>query len=56
VDLKPTLETYAKVQFQRGQQQKAIELIKKAIELSTDDYFKKHLKRMEAGDISAPIL
>jgi predicted Zn-dependent protease len=59
VELKPDspvfLDTLAEVQFQGGQRQKAIEMIKKAIQLSPDQYFKAQLKRFEAADTSAPI-
>lgn len=50
------LDTLAEVNFQRGRQAKAIELMKRCLELDTKfDYFRKQLKRFEAGDPKADV-
>jgi tetratricopeptide (TPR) repeat protein len=50
------LDTLAEVHFQRGDKDKAIELMKKCIEVEPkNNYFKKQLKRFEAGDPKAAI-
>ena len=49
------LDTLAEVHFQRGRQAKAIELMKRCLELDSKfDYFRKQLKRIEAGNPKAP--
>lgn len=58
VELAPThagyLDTLAEVHFQRGDKDKAIALQKRAIQLDAKKvYFRKQLKRLEAGDPSA---
>ncbi|HTU89609.1 MAG TPA: hypothetical protein VMF69_05880, partial [Gemmataceae bacterium] len=58
VELVPTyagyLDTLAEVHFQRGDKDKAVTLQKRAIELDPKRaYFRKQLKRLEAGDPSA---
>jgi tetratricopeptide (TPR) repeat protein len=58
VELAPThagyLDTLAEVHFQRGNKDKAVELQKRAIELNPKRvYFRKQLKRLQAGDPSA---
>jgi hypothetical protein len=58
VELAPThagyLDTLAEVHFQRGDTDKAIALQKRAIELDPKKaYFRKQLKRLEAGDAAA---
>ncbi|HEY7326915.1 MAG TPA: hypothetical protein VH592_04720, partial [Gemmataceae bacterium] len=58
VDLAPDhagyFDTLAEVQFQRGEKDKAIVLQKRAIELEPKKaYYRKQLKRLEAGDPSA---
>jgi Flp pilus assembly protein TadD len=59
VELKPgdasVLDTCAEVEFQRGAQRKAIELMERAIQLSSADYYKRQLQRMKAGDTTVPI-
>jgi hypothetical protein len=48
------LDTLAEVHFQRGDKDKALTAIKKAVELTPQrDYYRKQLKRMEAGDRDA---
>ena len=48
-------DTLAETQFQRGETAKAIETIKKAVELRPNvNYFRAQLKRFEAGDASTP--
>ncbi len=59
VALSPTsagdLDTLAEIYFQRGEKDKAIAAQKKAIELApTRPYFRKQLRRIEAGDPNAP--
>jgi tetratricopeptide (TPR) repeat protein len=50
------LDTLAEVNFQRGRQAKAIELMKQCIKLDGKfDYFRKQLKRFEAGDPKAEV-
>ncbi len=58
VELAPThanyLDTLAEVHFQRGEKDKAIAAVKRAIELAPKkSYYRKQLKRLEAGDPSA---
>jgi tetratricopeptide (TPR) repeat protein len=50
------IDTLAEVHFQQGRQAKAIELMKGCIALEPkNDYFKKQLKRFEAGDPKADV-
>jgi tetratricopeptide (TPR) repeat protein len=50
------LDTLAEVYFQRGDKDKAIELMKKCIEMQPKyEYFRKQLKRMQAGDRDADV-
>ncbi|HXG12652.1 MAG TPA: hypothetical protein VNK04_23040 [Gemmataceae bacterium] len=50
------LDTLAEVHFQRGEQQKAIELMKKCLAMEpTRGFFRRQLKRFEAGDPKAEI-
>ncbi len=50
------LDTLSEVYFQRGDKAKAIEIEKKVIELEPGRaYFRKQLKRLEAGDPKAPL-
>jgi tetratricopeptide (TPR) repeat protein len=50
------LDTLAEVLFQRGDKEKAIEMMKKAIALNgMKPYFQKQLQRFEAGDRNAEI-
>jgi tetratricopeptide (TPR) repeat protein len=50
------LDTLAEVYFQRGDKEKAIETAKKVVALAPSvEYFRKALKRIEAGDASAPL-
>ena len=50
------LDTLAEVYFQRGDKDKAIELMKKCIEMQPKyEYFHKQLKRMQAGDRDADV-
>jgi Tfp pilus assembly protein PilF len=50
------LDTLAEVHFQRGDKGKALELMKKCVELEPkNDYFRKQLRRFEAGDPSADV-
>lgn len=50
------LDTLAEVHFQRGSQDKAIESMKKCVAMEPkNDYFRKQLKRIEAGDRSAEL-
>jgi tetratricopeptide (TPR) repeat protein len=50
------LDTLAEVHFQRGRQAKAIELMKECIKLDGKfEYFRKQLKRFEAGDPKAEV-
>jgi tetratricopeptide (TPR) repeat protein len=58
VELSPTnagyLDTLAEVHFQRGDKEKAVALQKRVIELDPKKlYFRKQLRRLEAGDPSA---
>jgi hypothetical protein len=60
VELEPEnagyLDTLAEVHFQRGEQEKAVELMKQCIARDGKNvYFQKQLKRFEAGDRSAEI-
>jgi len=60
VDLEPDnaghLDTLAEVHFQRGDKAKAVELMKKCIEMQPKYvYFRKQLKRMQAGDRDADL-
>jgi tetratricopeptide (TPR) repeat protein len=60
VELSPdkaaSLDTLAEVYFQRGDQGKAIELMKKCITLEPGStYFPRQLKRLEAGDRSSDL-
>jgi len=60
VELAPTnaghLDTLAEVYFQRGDKDKAVELQKKVVALEPKrPYFRKQLKRLEAGDPKAPL-
>lgn len=49
-------DTLAEVHFQRGDKDKAIELMKRCLELDpASSYFKKQLQRFEAGDPKAPV-
>ncbi len=44
------------VHFQRGEKDKALELMKKCVELEPQtEYFRKQLKRFEAGDPAAEV-
>jgi len=50
------LDTLAEVHFQRGNKDKAVELMKRCLELEPkSDYFRKQLKRVETGDPKAPL-
>lgn len=50
------LDTLAEVHFQRGHKDKAVELMKRCLELEPkNDYFRNQLKRVEAGDPKAPL-
>jgi tetratricopeptide (TPR) repeat protein len=50
------LDTLAEVYFQRGDKDKAVELMKKCVEMQPRyDYFRKQLKRMQAGDRDADV-
>jgi tetratricopeptide (TPR) repeat protein len=50
------LDTLAEVHFQRGEQARAVELMKKCIDLEPGSaYFRKQLKRFEAGDRSSQL-
>jgi len=50
------LDTLAELQFQRGRKADAIALVKKCIELAPKRrYYREQLKRIEAGDPSAPV-
>jgi predicted Zn-dependent protease len=50
------LDTLAEVHFQRGDKGKAVELMKKCIEMQPKyEYFHKQLKRMQAGDRDADV-
>jgi tetratricopeptide (TPR) repeat protein len=50
------VDTLAEVHFQRGDRDKAIELMKKCIDLDPRSaYFRKQLKRMQAGDRDADV-
>jgi tetratricopeptide (TPR) repeat protein len=50
------IDTLAEVHFQRGDKDKAIELMKKCIDLDPKSaYFRKQLKRMQAGDRDADV-
>lgn len=58
VELAPTyagyLDTLAEIHFQRGDKEKAIALQKRAVKLNPKKaYYRKQLKRLEAGDPSA---
>jgi predicted Zn-dependent protease len=60
VELEPEnaghLDTLAEVHFQRGDKAKAVELMKKCIEMQPKYvYFRKQLKRMQAGDRDADV-
>ena len=55
VELEPDnaghLDTLAEVYFQRGDKDKAVELMKKCIDMQPRyEYFRRQLKRMQAGD------
>ncbi len=50
------LDTYAEVQFQRGNTAKAVDAMKRCIAAEPkNDYFRKQLKRFEAGDPKAEV-
>lgn len=50
------LDTLAEVHFQQGDKAKALELMKKCVELEPQtDYFRKQLQRIEAGDPTADL-
>jgi tetratricopeptide (TPR) repeat protein len=50
------VDTLAEVHFQRGDKDKAIELMKKCVEAEPKrSYFRKQLQRFEAGDRSAEV-
>jgi Tfp pilus assembly protein PilF len=50
------IDTLAEVHFQRGDRDKAIELMKKCIDIDPRSaYFRKQLKRMQAGDRDADV-
>src|SRR5207249_6677824 len=50
------LDTLAEVHFQRSDRAKAIQLMKKCIELDTKNrYFRDQLARFEAGDPKSPV-
>jgi hypothetical protein len=50
------LDTLAEVHFQRGDKDKAVELEKKCVEMQPRyDYFRKQLKRLQAGDRDAEV-
>src|SRR5208282_2664260 len=50
------LGTLAEVHFQQGDKDKAVELMNKCIEMRPKhDYFRKQLKRMQAGDRKADV-
>ena len=58
VELSPStagyLDTLAEVHFQRGDKDKAIAMQKRAVKLNPKkSYYRKQLKRLEAGDPSA---
>jgi tetratricopeptide (TPR) repeat protein len=55
-DLPGHLDTLAEVHFQRGDKDKAVELEKKCVEMQAGyDYFRKQVKRMQAGDRDADL-
>ncbi|MBY0526958.1 MAG: hypothetical protein K2R98_26430 [Gemmataceae bacterium] len=50
------LDTFAELHFQNGNNAKAIELMKRCLELEPKhDYFRRQLKRLEAGDPKAAL-
>jgi hypothetical protein len=50
------LDTLAEVHFQRGDKEKAVELMKKCVKMQpTYEYFRNQLKRMQAGDPNADL-
>ncbi|MBL8799863.1 MAG: tetratricopeptide repeat protein [Planctomycetia bacterium] len=50
------IDTLAEVHFQRGNKDKAVELMKRCLELEPkNEYFRQQLKRVEAGDPKAPL-
>src|SRR5205807_1085485 len=50
------LDTLAEVNFQRGNAARAKELMQRCVELEPkNDYFRKQLKRIEAGDPRAEV-
>jgi tetratricopeptide (TPR) repeat protein len=50
------LDTLAEVYFQRGDRDKAVELMKRCVEMQPRyDYFRKQLRRMQAGDRDADV-
>jgi tetratricopeptide (TPR) repeat protein len=50
------IDTLAEVYFQRGDKDKAVELMKKCLEIQPKyEYFRKQLKRMQAGDRDADV-
>jgi tetratricopeptide (TPR) repeat protein len=50
-DMSSHLDTLAEVHFQRGDKDKAVELEKKCVAMQPSyDYFRKQVKRMQAGD------
>src|SRR5262249_55422219 len=50
------LDPVAEVYFKRGDRDKAVELMKKCVEMQPRyDYFRKQLKRMQAGDRDADV-
>jgi tetratricopeptide (TPR) repeat protein len=60
VELEPDnaghLDTLAEVYFQRGDKDKAVELMRKCVRMQPKyDYFRKQLKRMRAGDRDADV-
>jgi tetratricopeptide (TPR) repeat protein len=55
-DVAGLIDTLAEVHFQRGDRAKAIELMKKCVALDgKKEYFRKQLKRFEAGDPSTEV-
>jgi tetratricopeptide (TPR) repeat protein len=55
-DMSSHLDTLAEVHFQRGDKDKAVELEKKCVEMQPGyEYFRKQVKRMQAGDRNAEL-
>lgn len=55
-DMSSNLDTLAEIHFQRGDKDKAVELEKKCVAMQPAyDYFRKQVKRMQAGDRDAEL-